>query len=302
MRGEAEMKRIAVLAGALALLGALGGCAGVKAGDGNLTDDWAVHAAPKVPEPAAGSCWTTTATEVSDLASVGFTQAPCDMSHTFETVKIGHFTGADAEHHLPPAPSAMTAAWADCDKAAGEFLGGEWQAGRVNVVVAPPTSRQWNGGARFYRCDVAALRSEAGVFEPRRTTLKGTVAEGGELRLGCGVQVGMTADTWDDITPAKCTDPHDVEFAGTISSASADYPKDSKAVDAAFDKPCEAKMLAYTGMSRSHWNAQRALFYGYWMTGSTEDWAAGNHSARCYLMIDKKKINRSLKGAGNVSV
>jgi hypothetical protein len=296
------VKRVAVLACALALVAGLGGCGGVEVGDGNLTDDWSMLAAPKVPEPAAGNCWTTSAIDTGGISPSAFTQAPCDMSHAFETVKVGRFTGAVADAYLPPTPAVATEAWADCDKAAGEFLGGEWQAGRVMVVVVPPTSRQWTGGARFYRCDVAALRTERGQLESRTTTLKGTVAESGELRLGCGVQVGMTADTWEDISPAKCTDPHDVEFTGTVAGATADWPADDKAVDAAFDKACEAKMLAFTGMSRNHWSSQRALYYGYWMTGGKAEWAAGNHTARCYLLLDKKKINRSLKGAGNVSV
>jgi hypothetical protein len=62
-------------------------------------------------------------------------------------------------------------------------------------------------------------------------------------------------------------------------------------------------MLSYIGMSRGSWANQKALFYGYWMTADTKsEWNAGNHTARCYAMVDKKKINRSLKGAGDITV
>jgi hypothetical protein len=296
------VKRIAAVAVAVVLAGALGGCSGVKAGDGDLVDDWAMMSAAKVPEPPVGSCWASSATEVDDLAPGKVTQTTCDLQHVFETVKVGHFAGTAASSSSPPSPSQLTDAWADCDKAASDYLGGEWQGGRVYVTVASPTSKQWSGDARFYRCDVGALRTEAGVFDPRKETMKGVLASGGDLKLTCGTQVGTTADSWDDITPTKCTDPHDVEYVGSVTSASNDWPADGKAVDAAYSKTCEAKMLSYINMSRGSWANQKALYYGYWMTGDKNQWTAGNHTARCYAMIDKKKINRSLKGAGDISV
>ncbi|MFG2041051.1 septum formation family protein [Dactylosporangium sp. NPDC048998] len=297
------MKRIAVLACALALLGTGAGCGGPRVGDGDLTNNWAMLGTPKVPEPKAGDCWTTMATTIGKMKSSGLTQAPCDMEHIFETAKVGHFTGTAADSSSPPSPSQLTEAWTDCDKAALDYLGAEWQAGRVHVVVSSPTNRQWTGGARFYRCDIGALRTEAGTFEPRHDTMKGVLASDGDLKLGCGTQVGTTADSWDDITPAKCTEPQDVEYVGSVSSPGNDYPADGKAYDAAFGKTCQAKMLAYIGMSRSHWSSVKALYYGFWMTtGSKDEWTAGNHTARCYLMIDKKKITRSLKGAGDVRI
>lgn len=294
------MKRIAALACALIMGGALGGCA-KQAGDGNLVDDWAMMAAPKIIEPEAGACWTTSATD-ADRMPVTLTQTACDLQHTFETAKIGHFGGTTANSSSPPAPSQMTDAWTDCDKASADFLGGQWQDGRVFVSVGVPTSRQWSGGARWYRCDIAALRSEAGIFDPRRETLKGTLAGAGELRLGCGNQIGTTDNSWSDIEAAKCTDAHDVEYVGTVSSAGADYPTDHPTRTAAFSKACESKLLAFTGMSRAKYGQSQALYYGYWITTGKDGWTAGNHTARCYLMLDKKKINRSLKGAGDITV
>ncbi|MEU7867431.1 septum formation family protein [Dactylosporangium sp. NPDC049140] len=294
------MKRIALLACAVALVAAAAGCGPAQAGDGDLVDDWAMLAAAKVPEPAAGACWTTTATNVGDLGDVVLSQQPCDMDHVVETVSVGHFTGDAAKGSSRPKGAALAAAWTDCDKAVGDYLGGEWQSARVFVVVNPPSDRQWDGGARFYRCDIGALRSEAGTLEPRKATMKGAVA--GDLKLGCGTLVGTTQNSWDDITPASCTDPHDAEYVGTVSSPVKEYPADEKAYDAAFGKSCETKMLSYIGMSHTSWGSQKALYYGYWMTGDEDEWAAGNHSARCYAMIDKKKINRSLKGAGDGQV
>ncbi|GAA2380045.1 septum formation family protein [Dactylosporangium salmoneum] len=294
------MKRIAVAAVSVALVGLLGGC-GITAGDGDLTDDWAMLPAAKVPEPEAGFCWSTKSTEASSRA-IYLDRTTCDVTHTFETVKVGHFTGSAASGSTAPEGAELKDAWADCDKAAGDYLGGDWQSGRVFVTVTRPTSAEWHGGARFYSCNVAAVRTEAGEFDPRRDSMKGSLAGDGKLRLGCGSQVGTTSTSWDDISPVACTDAHDVEYVGWVSSPSDTYPTDDKSYDAAFGKTCEAKMLSYIGMSRSHLASQRALYYGYWMTSGKDEWAAGNHTARCYLMLDKKKINRSLKGAGDTTV
>ncbi|WP_432971717.1 septum formation family protein [Dactylosporangium sp. CA-233914] len=297
------MKRIALLACAVALLGASTGCGQVKAGDGDLVDDWGMLAAAKVPEPEAGSCWTSTATDVADAFYTLGTQKPCDMEHSFETAKVGHFTGDAASGSASPQSAKLADAWKDCSQAADDYLGAQWQDGRVVVLVRVPPERQWDGGARYYRCDIAAVRSEFGKLDPRTTTMKGALAKGGDaLRLGCGTQVGVSQDSWDDITATPCDQPHDTEYVGTVTSPGNDYPADEKAYDAAFGKTCEAKMLSYIGMSRNSWASQKALYYGYWMTANKADWAAGNHTARCYAMVDKKKISRSLKGAGNISV
>lgn len=295
------MKRVALLACAVALAAVAAGCGGPTVGDGDLTDDWAMLATAKVPEPAAGSCWTSSANQVRDTTMSEAQLQPCDMDHVIETASVGHFTGEAAAGRKRPTGAALAPAWADCDKAVTEYLGAEWQSGRVVAVLVPPNPWQWDGGARFYRCDVVSVRTELGVLDPRKTTMKGALGPTGDLRLTCGQQVGMTKDSWSDITPAKCEEPHDVEYVGTISSPAADYPTGA-GVEAAFSKTCEAKMLAYIGMSRGSWNGQRALNYGYWMTGNKDTWALGNHTARCYALISGKKVNRSLRGAGDVTV
>ncbi|MFI5910008.1 septum formation family protein [Dactylosporangium sp. NPDC051541] len=296
------MKRIALLACAVALVAAAAGCGSAKAGDGDLTDDWGMLAAAKVPEPAAGACWTTTRSNRHDMTSSrAFTQ-PCETDHVFETVSVGHFTGDAASGSSAPTGEKLTAAWTECDKAIADFLGGEWQSGRLWANVVPPTDRQWTGGARFYRCDVAALQTEDGDFQERKTTLKGSLAGAGELRLTCGTQVRDSAGKWQDVTPAKCEDAHDIEYVGTVSSPGGEYPATSALLTSTYSKTCEAKVLAYTGMSRGGWANQKNLGFGYWLSTDKVQWVYGNHSARCYALIHDKKINRSLKGAGDVTV
>ena len=287
------------------VLGLLGGCAVTPAGvDKDLVDDWGRLAEAKVPEPAAGDCWTSDLGQLDDvLAAPGrVLQGPCDFSHAFETVHVGHFTGTAASGGVPPSRDEMADAYAECDAKAKEFLGGAWQTGRLHLLLAAPSSAQWAGGARFYRCDVGALRTEAGYLEPRKETLKGGLAAGSPLLLGCGNQVAAAKNEWSDITPSACTSAHDTEFVGVVTAKTPTYPADDKAFQAAFDDPCEAALLAYTGMSPGQFAKELNLNFGYWSTGGQQEWKGGNHTARCYAMIDKKKLSRSVKGNGNADI
>jgi hypothetical protein len=298
------MRRFALAACVLLLLGA-GGCAvQPQGGDRDLVDDWVMLAEAKVPEPAVGDCWTTDAGRIDDVidAPSRVVQAPCDSQHAFETVHVGHFTGKLADGGVAPSRDEMADAYTECNTAANEFLGAAWQSGRVHLLISAPTSAQWAGEARFFRCDVGALRTELGYLEPGKTTLKDSLKPGGALLLGCGVQVGVADDGWDDITPAACTTPHDTEFVGLVQSKTQVYPQDSKSFDAAFGDSCEKLLLSYTGMSTSHFAKELDLNYGYWMAAGSDEWKAGDHTARCYAMLEKKKLSRSLKGVGNISI
>lgn len=286
---------------ALVLVGAAG-CTQVPAGvDKDLVDGWAMMAEAKVPEPHDGDCWTTQADKVYGLIDVpgAAVQTPCDFSHVLETVLVGHFTGPLADSDRAPSLGQMADTYKACDAELTKFLGSSWQNGRVRLVVSQPTNSQWHGGARFYRCDVAALRTEHGVLEPRKTTLKGTLAAGGEMLLGCSVMVG-SGDSWTDLTPAACTAAHDVEFMGVVTAKTATYPGDDKALTAAFGTGCQSQIRTVTRIPDNNLGRAKAS-YGYAQIAGEDEWKVGNHNAWCYVMLPKK-ITRSLKGAGNITI
>ena len=74
----------------------------------------------------------------------------------------------------------MAEQYTACDAEVTEFLGASWQIGRVRMLVYAPTTTQWRGGARFYRCDVASLRSPDGAMDKRTASLKGSLQPGGD--------------------------------------------------------------------------------------------------------------------------
>jgi hypothetical protein len=294
-----RFRLIAVVALVLASAAA---CGRVPAGtDRSLVDDWTMLGEAKVPVPAVGDCWSTQTSEVYDIVDVpgGVVQTPCDISHVIETTYVGQFTGAQAEADRAPSLEQLADQYKVCDEALAKYLGGPWTSGRLRLLVYPPTSGQWKGGARFFRCDVAALRTEAGLLDPRKETLKGTLQAGGAMLLGCSNQVG-SKDSWSDLTPAECTAPHDTEFVGVVASSIGTYPADDKGMVAAYSDKCWAQVRAFTGSPDSVLS-KADVRYGYWITAGEDEWKSGLRTARCYVML-QKKVARSLKGNGTAAI
>jgi hypothetical protein len=284
------------------VLATAAGCGRVPAGaDRNLVDDWSMLGEAKVPVPEVGDCWSTDTSEVYDIVDVpgGVVQAPCENSHVIETAYVGQFTGAQADADRVPSLDQLADQYKVCDEETAKYLGAAWANGRLRLLVYPPTSGQWKGGARFFRCDVAALRTEAGLLDPRKETLKGTLQAGGSMLLGCTNQVG-TKESWSDLTPTACTAAHDTEFVGVITAAIGTYPADDKAMDTAYSDKCWAQVRAFTGSPDSVLD-KADVRYGYWMMADKNEWKAGLRTARCYVMLPKK-VTRSLKNIGGAAI
>ncbi|MEV4516766.1 septum formation family protein [Dactylosporangium sp. NPDC049525] len=280
----------------------LGGCAAMPAGsDGNLVDDWAMLAEGKVREPVVGDCWSTNAWSAYEPGAFDYVVlADCTATHQMQTIHIGEITGTVADSAVVPARTATSGLYADCEKAAEAYLGGAWQTGLVYLYLHVPTAAQWRGGARSYRCDVAAIQSAADHIVSHDATFKDTLRPGGPLTIGCGTKV-IENKLIKDLTPVECTAPHDAEFVGFVQQPNAStYPADSKGVDAVFGKACEQRLLAYTGMSAGNFDRQD-IFSIAWLTAAEIGWETGDRSARCYLTL-AKKVSRSFKGVGNVTV
>ena len=296
-----RFRMVAVLALTLVVVA---GCAKVPAGvDKDIVDEWAMMGEAKLPEPSVGACWTSSLTDVgSRIAStpVATTATTCESPHMIETVHVGHFTGATADADLPPTLGKMAETYTACEAEVTKFLGGSWKAGRVRMLVFPPTSTQWRGGARFYRCDVASLKGMLGVMEDRTASLKGSLQPGGDRLIGCAAMNG-TIDAWTDVTSVGCTAPHDVEFMGVISAKSGTFPQDKDAGKAAYDTACVEQIRSFTNGGINALASAKARYWYVSLAANADEWATGNHSGVCYVLLPKK-ITRSLKNNGKAAV
>jgi hypothetical protein len=276
-----------VLAAALLATSA---CAGqLPAGaDGDLANQWPAVARPEQWRPVEGVC-STGITGFSPL--VTYNPLDCGKEHRYETVAVADFTGAAASRTTPPTDGSpdLVAAWADCAKKTTAHLGGEWYNGSVWIGVTLPSTAAWGGGARWYRCELAALNALSGDEMTRTSSLKGEFAKASPLKYGC-YQYSKR------LTAIACDKAHNAEFVGVWDAGNVPFSSlpglrnkivsKCHSVVAKFVKvPDDGNMRYRTGLI--------------WDYPTAKEWAAGNHIVRCHLWLDKKKLTKSLKGGGS---
>ncbi|MGC4807364.1 septum formation family protein [Micromonospora sp. DT233] len=281
---------VAVGAGAAVALAGCGTPAGV---DGNLVDDWRAMAAPTQFAPVAGACHTT----VQDIGYLsGYNPVDCGTTHRVETLHVGTLTGAPAERSTRPAAGSagVRAARAECDREVNKAVGGEWRAGRLSLAVVFPSTKGWDGGARWFRCDLSEVES---VDDPsvvaRSGSLKGALTDKAPLAHRC-FNPKIVKNDVKEMSPTPCTSKHRAEFVGVFRGPDVPFEQ----IDAnrlRIHKGCQALTASYVKVPNNSDMQYRAgtIFYHPFRT----DWRDGNRGVQCFLWVDRN-LTRSLKGAG----
>lgn len=285
--------RAAVTAALITML--LTGCGAPAGTDADLTDDWRPMAAAQQFSPKAGECHL-----IREATAYLTSYAPvdCAKTHLVETFHVGTFTGALAARPTPPRveSSAMRAAFADCDKQAKQFVGGDWRDARLSVQVAPASPAGWTGGSRWYRCDIFELDAVDGANGDsdraidRAGTLRGTVHSRSPLTHGC-----LNEDDWGRLRPAACTKAHQFEYVGIWTAPDRSYEvtgRDAKTIHAG----CRAVVARYAKVPVDG-NLRYRTGTAYRLP-SPELWARGDRGVRCYFWSSGRKVTRSIAGGG----
>ncbi|WP_432833954.1 septum formation family protein [Dactylosporangium sp. CA-092794] len=298
-------KLISVLVPVLALA-LLAGCGAPAGTDKDLTDDWAMLAAPKIPLPPVGACYTTTVDYFATDSTTLFSFKPvdsCTVAHASETFFVGDLTGSAATGTAPPKGVALKDGWAKCASEAEKFLGGDYHDGRLELIALVPSSTQWSGGARYLRCDLAEVVSDGDKPVSRTSSLKDGLKGDKPLALTCAMEVYDTdGKTWLDFNPTPCTSTHNMEYVGTYTSTDRPFPSNSDERKTAIRPGCEALGAKYLGMTTSQLTNHQQVGIGFWVVDE-ESWNRGNRAARCYAMLfDKKTVTRTIKGVGTGTI
>ncbi|WFE37194.1 septum formation family protein [Micromonospora sp. WMMD998] len=287
--GRAMRSLVAVLAAAATLAG----CASSGGLDGDLTDDWAAFAPAGPFTPAAEVCQVADFTPT--LALAGYDPVDCDLPHRVETVHVGAFP---ADRKTPPALTSpeLRAAFTECDKRAGAYVGDDWRAGRLRLGVAIPTGVGWTAGARWYRCDLTELNTveAAAVVVVRTGSLRDALKPPSPLRLGCQ-RTSRDGHRVQRLTPTDCAGAHDAEFVGVWVAPDRPFPKEP-ADWAPLYAGCYSAIARFTGVP-----ADPILRYRSDVVvrpPAAGRWAVGDRGVRCYLWLSDRTVTASLKGAG----
>lgn len=283
------------LGGALAL--GLTGCGLPEGVDGELTNSWQSIPEPSPFVPPAEVCHPGDFAETAYLSS--YSPVDCATPHRVETVHVGTFAAATAEATEPPTQDSaeIRAAYAECDTRTTEYVGADWRLGRLWVGVAVPSPAAWDGGARWFRCDVTEVTNveDNGGTASRTASLRDALAEPSPLHLTCYAVRNDSNGAIDTMPAEACDKPHNAEFAGVWQAPDIPYPTQDRDWQQ-FHTECRKVIGRYAGVPLDDNLQFRTGVIS--LPGGAAEWAAGNRGVRCYLWLNERNVTRSLKGAG----
>jgi hypothetical protein len=275
-----------------AVVSVVAGCSRPTPGiDGNLVNGWSQMPEATVPVPADHACYA-----LADLATVR-PPVECTTTHVAETFHVGTFTGEDAARGTPPliGGAGRRKAYEECASSAKTFLGDDWRTGRPDMALTLPKDAYWEGGARWFRCDLMASNVHTDKSQEITQSLQGALAGNRPFGIGC-VNIAVTNAAVDSITDIACSAPHNGEFAGVFEGPDVPYPTDDAKRSEQTKAGCLTVIAGFTGVPNDS-----NIIYRTGLVRSpfgAEEWGLGNRGARCYLWHSGKTFTSSLKGAG----
>ena len=262
---------------------ALAGCGKPGGVDGNLTNAWPALPAAKTPVPKVGVCYPN---EYQTTWYGDFDKAVdcASATHQTETVSVGSFSGADADRSAPPlaGSAARKTAYAQCQKGANEYLGGDWQSAKVTIGLVLPDDKAWTGGARWYRCDAIQFTDSGLEDVATKGTVKAGLAGAKPLAINCLIVNDDGKNSVTGTEDADCDKPHNGEFAGIYTAPDGAYPADQTARRKLANDGCEATVAHFLGFA-----GDKALtrYMGWMAVGFSEDqWNLGDRTERCFAL------------------
>jgi hypothetical protein len=262
--------------------------AGCSSGDGDITAGWPMIAAATPFKPATGTCHETLDNGSADT----YQPVACSDLHVSETFFVG--TAANAPVVPGAGSAAAEQAYATCAGKAAAFLGGPWRSARIAVHLIWPSRSGWEGGARWFRCDVTEADLDTQDDASRTGSLAGALKGVSALRLGC-FNPKVDDDDVSTMTPVACTTRHRAEFAGLWTAPEISYAAQTK------DRTqtaagCRSAIATFAGVPDDANMQYRSGWISYNPTRA--EWQLGERRVRCFLWFSDRTLTHSLKGAG----
>ncbi|MDZ5444736.1 septum formation family protein [Micromonospora sp. 4G57] len=287
----------AVALGAVAVL-ALAGYGGPAGLDGNLVDDWPAMSAPQGFVPEAGTCHVH-----ADASLNAYAPVPCESAHRLETMHVGALTGSHASRGTPP--TFDSAAHAECDRKVNKALGGDWRSGRLTLDVLFPTALGWQGGARWFRCDLAELeRFDDRAVVTRTASLTGALRGDSTLAHRCfnpklaeyAPRRELAEGDLQGMDAVPCTTAHHAEFVGVYQAPPDIDLRTYRRSTEPIRRQCLALIARFAKVPNDG-DLKNRTGWLYWLPNA-QSWTDGNRTVQCFLWLDDRTVTRSVKGAG----
>jgi hypothetical protein len=287
---------VAVSGGLLAAM--LVGCAKPAGVDGDLVDDWKAQPEATAFVPESGVCHLSLPDEQLISRTV-YNPLDCATEHHYETVFVGEFTGSDKDASGPPEEGSEGArkAFDECNKKVNEYLGADWHSGRLDLFVYYPAKTAWEGGSRWFRCDLAEIVSlDDNEIKRRSGNLKDILKAAAPVAYGCFRAI-LTKDGKEisAMNAVTCGSAHGAEFAGVWTapeSSYADFEKNTQRAHAGC-RGVVAKWAKVPNDGNIEYRTGTIIYFP-----DEEEWEAGDRGVQCFLWISDQNLRRSMKGAG----
>jgi hypothetical protein len=298
------MRRLLLGVAAVAVLFVMGCSSAAPVGNGHLGVDWALLPTPSMPLPIAGVCTAATGggPQTAGL-TLGFTPGAtvnCGQSHLSETFFVGAFTGADADTDSAPAVGGgrFKLATTTCLDKAAQFLGADPHTSATAVAAVVPSEREWQGDARWFRCEAMQVAGLDKTIVPRTESLAGALTGSGPLATTCA-NVALNADHTVVLTGTfiACDRPHDVELTGAYTVPDGNYPAAATLARLIGDG-CRTVGAHYVGVSAAALLPARGVAVGFALPLSAEQWSAGERTTSCFYGSYTQRRTGSVKGIG----
>lgn len=232
--------------------------------------------ADKTTPPRLGACYSLTpsATEKSSTAAAPVT---CSGPHTSQTFAVGTLPDSTGKAYS----SGNHGKWIypTCQRAFEKFLSVDASlAMRVRLSWAwfRPSSRGWDKGARWYRCDVVGGPSDAGRYAALPAVTKGLFrAKPPERWLTCALGQSVLKSR-----KVPCSENHNWRAVTTIKVGDTRDPYPG-------DRISEVRSRDFCSDSVGAWmNYPVEYEYGYTWFHEAE-WTAGNRRAVCWAKTER---------------
>jgi hypothetical protein len=166
------------------------------------------------PIPEVGRCYDThEGSEFFNPDAQAEVPISCADQHTMETIGSGLVEG-DTRPSI--ASDLSRGLYAECGRAADEFLGTSFRTTYTAVVLSVPGISAWQAGARWYRCDLIATDA---LFGSAAIPVTGSLRGRAEPITCLGYD--FVTDTFgntlvENIAKSACDVPHNGEVAGAV--------------------------------------------------------------------------------------
>lgn len=264
------LRGLAVMVGAVALLGSA--CSGATTGTGSGLPDDDVHYRWQV-----GDCLTVASRDEMPLEPFGSGPVVnCDQPHVFEVVLAGDVD--DGEEG--PYPEDLAARTAEtCAAAFHDYVGVHLSQTTLDVMVYLPNRTEWAGGLRYQAC----LIDDPGVGGDAPVDA-GSLRGAGDRVLGT-VAAGRCFEDRSVLgQPIACSEPHLAESIGRFTHPEADgapWPGDEQ-IRLEANRGCAAVLGDYATAGGNPVPVQPVAFA---RPLSRVEWEDGLRSVGCAVLV-----------------